>query len=117
MSHRVIASFAIILLLIADCSVVTLLPPITDLFSPRFNLFVVLRIAIFQVLEEALDRLASGGEDCQTDHDEKDPLQNRKEEPKDSEPDEAPTEDPYGDSLHFIVLQEYIIIIAIRKNH
>jgi hypothetical protein len=89
----------------------------TDLLSPGLHPFVVLWIAIFQVLEEALDRLTSGGEDRQTDHDEKDPLQKRKKEPKDSEPDEKPASDPYGDFLHFIVLQKYIIIIAIRKNH
>ena len=89
----------------------------TDLLSPGLHPFVVLWIAIFQVLEEALDRLTSGGEDRQTDHEEKDSLQKGEKKPKDSEADEEPTEDQYGNFLHFLVLQVYIIIIVISKNH
>jgi hypothetical protein len=88
-----------------------------DLLSPGLHPFVVLRIAVFQVPEESLDCLASGGQDRQTDHDKKDPLQERKKKPNDSEANEEPAGDPYGDFLHFIALQGYIIIIAIRKNH
>jgi hypothetical protein len=96
---------------------VTFFPPITDLPSPGFHPFIVLRITIFQIFEESLDGPAPGGKDRQADHDEKDSLQKGKKKPKDSEPDEEPAGDPNRDFLHFILLQEYIIIIAIRKNH
>lgn len=70
-----------------------------DFVSPGDDVIVLMGIPFFEVFQETLYQLASGGEDGQSDHDEKDPLENRQKEAKNPKPDQYPANDPESDLL------------------
>ena len=83
------------------------LEPIPDFFSPDLYPIVVSRITLFEVLQKTLNHSASRWKDGQTNHEEENPLEERKEEAKDPQSDEDPTDDQHSNflkSLHFINL-------------
>jgi len=65
-----------------------------DFVSPGDNVIVLMGIPFFEVFQETLYQLASGGEDGQSDHNEKDPLEDRQKKAKNPKTDQYPANDP-----------------------
>ncbi len=65
-----------------------------DFVSPRDNVIVLMGIPFFEIFQETLYQLASGGKDGQSDHDEKDPLEDWQKEAKNPKSDQYPANDP-----------------------
>jgi hypothetical protein len=68
-----------------------------DFVSPGDDVIVLMGIPFFEVFQEALYQLASGGEDGQSDHNEKDPLEDRQKKAKNPKTDQYPANDPESD--------------------
>jgi hypothetical protein len=76
--------------------------PTSDLQSPNDYSVVLVGISLFEVFQQTPYRFASGREDGQADHDEKESLKDGEEKAKDPQPNEDPTDDQKSNLLQFV---------------
>jgi hypothetical protein len=82
-----------------------------DFVSPGDDVIMLMGIPFFEVFQETLYQLASGGEDGQSDHNEKDPLEDRQKEAKNPKTDQYPANDP--ESYLFIFVHNWGSLTAV----
>jgi hypothetical protein len=88
-----------------------------DPCSPGLHPSVVVGIMFFEVLHEPLNQLAPGGEDGQTDHNEKDPLKDGEKEAQYPQTDEDPPDHQYSNFLEFIHGRISVLNILLRGQN